>query len=138
MYLASKYIWTIAGTVAVVLAKIVLDKLFVPTLGTTFAAVSTTVLLTLYAVMAFIVLRGIVGNYLSKSVLVGIAKVLISGAAALAVYFVLKLVIPGILTSRGVAFVIPIIACGVVYIAAVVALGLHKMLLKNPKKKITE
>ena len=138
MYLASKYIWTIAGTVAVVLAKVVLDKLFVPTYGTTFAAVSTTVLLTLYAVMAFIVLRGIVGNYLSKSVLVGIVKVLLSGGAALAVYFILKLAVPGIVTSRGIAFVIPILACGVVYITAVIALGLHRVLLKNPKKKISE
>lgn len=134
MYLASKYLYTILGTVIVVAAKFALDYLLVPKYGTVFAAASTSVLLTLYAVMAFIILKKIIGNYLSKTVLVNILKVLASGGAAVVVYIIMKLALPSLVNATGVIFVIPILICGVVYIVAAFALGLHKQLLKNPKK----
>lgn len=138
MYLASKYIYTIIGTVSVVVLKLLLNELLIPNSKnvTLTASVTTALLLTLYAVMAFIVLYRIIGNYLSKSVLICISKILISGAAAVVMYFILKLIMPGIVTTTGIMFLIPIGICGVVYIAAIVMLGLHKQLLRNPKKEI--
>lgn len=136
MYLASKYVYTICGTVAVVAAKLVLDYMFVPKYGTVFASASTSVLLTLYAIMAFTVLKKIIGNYLSKGVIKNIVKVLAAGCAALAVYFIMKLSVPSLVNATGIAFVLPIVICGAVYVAVAFALGLHKQLLKNPKKTV--
>lgn len=136
MYLASKYIYTILGTVVVVAAKFVLDYLFVPKYGTNFASVSTSVLLTLYAIMAFVVLKNIIGNYLSKNVIMNMLKVLASGGASLVVYFIMKLAVPSIVNTQSIVFVVPIAICGVVYIATAFVLGLHKQLLKNPKKTV--
>lgn len=135
MYLASKYAFTVIGTILIVVSKFVLDYVFVRKLGAAFAAISTTVLLTVYAVAAFIMLRKIIGSYLSKSVLVGIAKVLISGAAALAVYFILKVLVPGIVGTKEIAFVIPIGICGITYVGTAFVLRLHRVLLKSPGHK---
>ena len=136
MYLASKYIYTILGTVVVVAAKFVLDYLFVPKYGTNFASVSTSVLLTLYAIMAFVVLKNIIGNYLYKNVIMNMLKVLASGGASLVVYFIMKLAVPSIVNTQSIVFVVPIAICGLVYIATAFVLGLHKQLLKNPKKTV--
>ncbi len=140
MYLASKYVFTIVGTVAVVGAKIVLNQIFVKGSdnGTFIASLTTTILLTVYAVAAFIMLRKIIGKYLSPNVVKSIIKVLISGAVAVAVYFILKLIMPALVTATSPAFVIPILICGFVYIVCVVILGLHKQLIRNPKKEKSE
>ena len=117
MYLASKYIYTILGTVIVVAAKLILNSALIEKSdnGTFVASLTTTILLTLYAAMAFIVLYRIIGNYLSKSVLICISKILISGAVAYAVYCALKLIIPNVVKANSVLFFVPIMICGVVY-----------------------
>ncbi len=135
MYLASKYAFTVIGTMAVVILKLILDYLFVPTLGTDFAAISTTVLLTLYAVAAFIMLRKIIGSFISRAVISGVLKVLFCGVAALAVYFILSLIMPNIVKTREISFIIPIAICGVTYIGTAFVLGLHRVLLKGAGRK---
>lgn len=135
MYLASKYAFTVIGTAVVVILKFILDYLFVPELGAGFAAVSTTVLLTVYAIAAFIMLKKIIGNYISKSVITGVAKVLICGAAALAVYFIMRIFVPDIVRTKEIAFVIPIVICGITYIGTAFVLGLHKVLLRGAGHK---
>ncbi len=137
MYLASKYLFTIIGTVLVVGAKLTLNVVFVSDSinGTFTASLITTILLTIYAIAAFVMLKKIIGNYLSKEVIKNIIKIFISGAAAVAVYFVLKFFMPDLVSSTSPAFMIPILICGIVYIAAVIALGLHKQLIRNPKKE---
>lgn len=137
MYLASKYIYTIIGTVVIVGAKVLLNLFLIPSSenGTFTASVTTTLLLTAYAVMAFIVLRRIIGNYLSKSVLTSILKIFIAGACAVTVYIILRFAMPNLVNAVSPAFVIPILICGAVYIAAVIALGLHKQLIRNPKRE---
>lgn len=136
-YLASKYIYTVIGTATIVSANILLNLFFVPKSPNKIVTASliTTLLLTFYAVIAFIRLRRIIGNYLSKSVLINILKIFISGAVAVSVYFILGFVIPGIVNSSTILFVVPIAICGTFYIAAVIALGLHKQLIRNPKKE---
>lgn len=135
MYLASKYKYTIIGTVSVVVLKVVLNSLFVKNSdnGTFIASVSTTLLLTLYAIMAFSVLKKIIGNYISKNVVINIIKVLISGVAAYAVYCVLRIFMPETVTSTSPVFVFPILICGIVYIAVAFVLGLHKQLFRSSK-----
>ena len=139
MYLASKYTFTIIGTVAVVASKLILNNLLVngSENGTFTASLITTLLLTAYAFAAFIKLRNIIGNYLTKNVISCIIKIFISGFAAVVVYYIQKLIMPGIVSSTSVKFLIPIVVCGVVYIGAVNALGLHRQLIRNPKKEQT-
>lgn len=136
MYLAEKYRYTIVGTIVVVVLKVILDMVYVPRYGIVFAAGSTTLLLTLYAIMAFTVLKKIIGNYISRAVLISVCKVLISGLAAVVVYAVLKIVVPTIVTGREIMFVVPILVCGVVYLLTAFVLGLHKELLENPGKGV--
>ena len=63
-------------------------------------------------------------------------KVLASGGASLVVYFIMKLAVPSIVNTQSIVFVVPIAICGLVYIATAFVLGLHKQLLKNPKKTV--
>lgn len=135
MYLASKYRYTVLATVAVIAAKLVLDYLFVPAYGMVFAAASTTVLLDLFGIVSFVVLKKTIGSFMSKNVVSCLVKVLISGGAALAVYGLLRLVMPGIVTGNSPAFILPILICGAVYIGAALALGLHRQLLTNDRKE---
>ncbi len=128
LYLASKYVYTIGGTAAVVLLKLVLDRFFVPKFGTDFAAATTALLLTLYAVMSFIVLRKIIGRYLTREVLTNIGKVLASGAAAAVVYVVFRLALPGMIYGK-ITFILPLLLCGVTYVGVGILLGLHKVLI---------
>ena len=135
LYLANRYRYTVVATVLVIGAKLLLDRLFVPAYGMIFAAASSTVLLDLYGIVSFMVLKKTVGSVLSRDVLKCLGKVLLSGAAALAVYFVLLLVMPGIVTGTGPAFILPILICGVVYLGAAFALGVHKQLLTTDRKE---
>ncbi len=137
MYLASRYLFTIIGTILVVVGKILLNLFLVNESGngTLIASLTTTILLTLYALAAFIMLKKIIGNYLSANVIKCIIKILLSGSVAVAVYFILKFTIPEIVTSTKWVFALPILICGMVYIACIIVFGLHKQLLRNPKKE---
>ena len=134
LYLASRYDYTLIGTVVVLALKVICNSIFVPKYGTVAAAVTTTILLTLYAVMALIVLRKIIGKFFTKTLAANIGKVFAAGGAALIVYYVLYMIMPGVVTSREIVFVIPIAVCGVVYLGVAFVLGLHKQLFKNFSK----
>lgn len=77
-YLAGKYKVTVLGTVAVVAVNAVVDYFFAPVYGTYFVAVTTTVLLTLYAVFTAIKLKGIIGGYITKELLTALGKIALS------------------------------------------------------------
>ena len=108
--------------------------MFVPQYGTTFAAISTTVLLTLYAFMTFAVLKKIIGTYITKTVFLNVVKILCCGAAALAVYAAMRFFVPELVLAKNIVFVLPIIVCGIVYLACGFSLGLHKQLLKSTSR----
>ncbi len=131
LYLAGKYKYTLAGTVTVISSKLLLDYFFVEKYGTNFAAITTTVLLTLYAAMAFTLLHRIIGNYMTKQVLINIGKTVIAGICAIGAYYAQLTVIPQIVTSESIMFVLSIGVCGAVYLAVAFVLGLHKELLKR-------
>lgn len=134
LYLASKYLYTIIGTFVVVLFKLFLDYAFVEKYGTVFAALTTSILLTLYAVMAFILLSRVIGNYITKPVLITLFKIFISSVAAVIAYLIMKLLIPNIVNATNIVFILPILICGVVYLTSAYFLGLHKILFARKTK----
>jgi len=135
MYLASKYIFTVVGTISVVGLKILFNTLMIDNVeNKTFAfSLTTTILLTSYAFVCFVLLKKIIGNYLSKNVIISIVKIIISGAVAVAAYLLQMLIIPSVVRSD-LLFFIPILVCGIVYIASLVLLGAHKQILRGTKK----
>ncbi len=132
LYLDFKYGYTVAGTVAVVILKWAVNTLTVPVWGVKAAAVSTTVLFTLYAVNVAIGMRKVIGPFLDRAELVRIGKILASGALALVTFFVTKALMPG-LTAGRIKFILPLCVCGAVYIGAMAALGMVRELVSKPE-----
>lgn len=132
LYLASRYRITVTATISVAVAKVALDAVLVPRFGAMAAAVTTTFLLTIYAIVVATTMRHVVGAYLNHTLAKNIMKVIAGAAAALVVYLGFYFTTPGILTSR-VMFVVPLLVCGVVYIIMLLALGLLRSLFSDIK-----
>ena len=132
LYLDSKYRYTVIGTVAVVVLKWGINSVVVPIWGVGAAAISTTVLFTLYAVNVAIGMRGVIGAFLDRAELIRVGKILLSGLLALGAFFVTRLLLPG-LSAGKIKFIIPLGICGAVYIAAMAALGMIKELMSKPE-----
>lgn len=132
LYLDAKYRWTVVGTVAVVALKVVLDNILVPIWGVNAAAVSTTVLFTLYAVNVSVGMTKVIGPFIDKKQLLKIGKILLSGGLAVGAFFVQKLIIPGCFGGK-LTFLLPLGVCGVIYVGAIFALGMAEELTKKPE-----
>ena len=132
LYLASRYRITVTATISVAVAKVALDAVLVPRFGAMAAAVTTTFLLTIYAIVVATTMRRVVGAYLNHTLAKNIMKVIAGAAAALVIYLGFYFTTPGILTSR-VMFVVPLLVCGVVYIIVLFALGLLRSLFSDIK-----
>ncbi len=132
LYLDSKYNYTVAGTVAVIGLKYAVNRVVVPIWGVKAAAISTTVLFTLYAVNVAVGMSRVIGNFLDRAELVRIGKTLLSGGLALAAYFAMKYLTPE-LSAGKFTFMIPLAVCGAVYIGAMFALGMVKELASKPE-----
>ena len=132
LYLASKYIYTLVGTVVVVGANFTADLLLVryTSFGIKEMALVTTVLLSFYAVLVAFALYRVVGKYWNKTLMSRLLKILLSGAVAAGTYGVFYLVKPSLLTGR-IQFILPLLACGAVYIAMMVATGMLKQLVQK-------
>ena len=87
LYLGSKYIYTVIGTIAVVLLKLLVD-FFADSIVVITA--STSILLMLYAIFIAFSIKKVVGNYLNKEVLSNVMKILGAGVCALIVFAVFK------------------------------------------------
>jgi len=146
LYLAGKYKYSIAGTIGVVALTIVanlLIKTFVPVapmgnmgLSTTsfWIAVSTSVFLTGYAVLVAVGIRKVLGAYWKKELLVDLLKIFVSGGLAAVVYVLFNIFAPGF-THGFLTFTVPLLACAVVYIAALFGTGVLKKLIKKGSKQ---
>ncbi len=134
LYLASKYKYTLFGTIAVVGLNLLADIWFVPRFGITAAAVATTVLLFLYAILVAIALCGVVGKYWNRSLFIRLGKIAVSGLAAVGVYCVFLIFMPEMLTHK-MLFILPLAVCGVVYLGVLYATGLLKQLVQTMDKK---
>ncbi len=120
LYLGSKYFYPVFGTVAVVLLKLIIN-IFAPSFGAEAVAVSTTALFTLYAVGVSIIMAKVVGNYFSKTLLQNILKILLSALCAFLVYLI----------PLNLHFIIRLVICGAVYIAALTLSGCTKYIITN-------
>ncbi len=145
LYLAGKYNYTVIGTLAIIVINTICNILivnYVPditpngfsiTLPSLLIASTTSVLLTCYAILVAIGIRKVIGPYWKKDLLLTIFKIIISGVLAFIVYVLFNTFMPE-LTHGYATFLIPLIACGVVYIASLLASGVLKQLLKVSRK----
>lgn len=146
LYLAGKYKLCVLGTIGVIclngLSNVLISK-FVPdtmhpSVGLStqniLIALSSSVYLLLYAVLIAWAIKKVIGPYWKKDLLCDIAKILVCAVFALAVYIAFNTFLPGF-THGKLTFVIPLCACGIVYLAGMYASG---VLLKLIKRKGTE
>ncbi len=144
LYLAGKYKYTVTGTICVIAVNLVLNmvikSLVSPSLtwggvpaSSIIVAISTSVLLTLYAVAISFGIKRVLGAYLQKDLLCDIAKILLSGVAAFAVYVAFNIGMPKF-THGYITFVLPLGACAVVYAISLYLTGVLKRLVKREKE----
>ncbi len=128
LYLDSKYKYTVAGTLIIVLIKPFINMVVVPRGGVAAAAVCTTVLFTVYAVCILSVIGKVIGPYFKKDLVCNLGKILLSGTAAFATYEICSVLSLGKSLGK-IGFVLPLALCGAVYIGVIVLTGCAKTLL---------
>ncbi len=144
LYLANKYIYTVIGTIVVIVGTFAADCLigsFVPsisfgggylTLKSILVAATTSLLLTGYAVASAIWLKKVVGAYWKRDLVLDIVKIFGGGVLAAAVYVIFNVFAPGF-THGYITFIVPLCVCGVVYAAVLYKTGVLMKLIKREK-----
>ncbi len=145
LYLAGKYMYCVTGTICVVVINALTNfaiARFIPekpiegyslTNISLLTAISTAFYLFCYAAAIAIAIKKVVGPYWKKDLLINILKVAVSGGAAFCVYLLFNTLMPTF-THGYISFVIPLCACGIVYVGALFALGVLKQLFKIERK----
>ena len=136
LYLDGKYSYTVAGTIIVIALKPVIN-IFAVNYGVVAIAVTTTVLFTLYAISIALAIRKVTGNYIDRDFVKNILKIMFAGVSALAVFLMFRLVMPSVTGDR-VLFLVPLSACGVVYISILWVSGIVKIILKSKNADIPQ
>lgn len=129
LYLDGKYSYTVIGTVAVIALKPVINFM-VKEWGAVAISLTTTVLFTLYAVNIALAICRVTGNYFDKGLLKNICKIILSGACALGVFIIFKIMLPELISDKF-RFLIPLAACGVVYSGLLLTSGIVKIIIKG-------
>lgn len=129
LYLDSRYSYTVIGTIAVIVLKVILNTLF-KDYGVVAIAASTTVLFSLYAVNIAVAIRKVTGNYIDRALLINLGKILVASIAAFVVFFIFKKAIPVISTGKF-GFIIPLVVCAVIYCGVLFVSGVVKVILKG-------
>lgn len=136
LYIAGKYKVTVIGTLVTLSLKIVLDIFAVPRFGANSAAVTTTILLTLYAVCVAFALRGVIGNYITKNLLVTVGKILLSTVVSIVVLVLCKLFLPQLPLPEKLTFLPYAFIAFIAYAVMMWILGVLKDLLATPLSKM--
>ncbi len=127
LYLGSRYRYPVIGSLVIMALKPLIN-LVVIRWGSVAVALSTTLLFLVYAILIGWAITKVTGNYLSKELLINLAKIFGAGLAALAVFLGWKL--SGIQLPLGqLGFVLILGLCAVVYLAVIWFTGLVKVLL---------
>ena len=134
-YLAGKYKVTVIGAIVVVVLKLCVDMLPIKGLGANFAAITTTVLLTLYAVFIAIKLKGVIGKYLTKELGVTVVKIIVSAVGAVGAILLTNALLPQSIRSSMFGFIVPFGAALVVYGLIMLITGVLKDLFTTPLSK---
>ena len=127
LYLGSKYRYPVLGSIAIMAVKPLINLVAVD-YGVFAVAVSTTALFTVYAAVIAFAITKVTGNYVSKELGINLLKILLAGAAALAVYLLYRLTGLQLLSGK-LAFLPPLLLCGAVYMVAIWRGGLVRVLL---------
>ncbi len=138
LYLAGKYKYTVFGTAFVVISNALInfgigllpEAYPKPVL----TALSTTVLLTLYAVFISFGIKKVVGKFFTKGLISDLVKILVSGFFALIVYFLINSWNKDF-THGYRSFIIPLALCGAVYVVSLLLTGVLGRLLKREREE---
>lgn len=132
-YLAGKYSVTVIGALAVVAVNAAVDLLLVPKGGVYLAAISTTVLLTVYAIVVAILLKGVIGSYMTKALVVTLGKVAASSLITAVFVKAMGYVLPECFsTGKGLERIVLFLAAVVVYALCMLFTGVLKDLFTTP------
>lgn len=135
LYIAGRYKMTVFGTAVTVALKILLDLLVVPKIGPNAAAVTTTVLLTLYALYVAAALHGVIGRYLTKDLAVTCGKILLSAAASVGALLLYRCFVPALSLPQKLLFIPEALAALSVYGVCMWVSGVVRDLLTTPISK---
>lgn len=127
LYLGSQYRYPVVGSIVIMVLKPIIN-VFVVDYGVEAVAISTTALFTVYAGLIAVSMTKVTGNYLTGELGKNLLKILAAGLAALAVYGIYCFTGVELLGGK-LAFLVPLMICGVVYIAAIAMSGLARVLL---------
>ncbi len=131
-YIAGKYTLPVVGAVVIVLLNGIIDTLLVPLFGVYFAAISTTVLLSLYAMFIAIKLKKIIGTYITKELGKTLGKICVATILSAVLCLVLKAVVSTNIVSTLILFVV----VALVYILTLYFTGVLKDLFTTPLSKV--
>lgn len=134
-YIAGKYKLTVTGAVVTVLLKILIDIFLAPVFGATFAAATTTLLLTLYAVFVAWQLKKIIGSYITRELMVTIGKTLLSAAVCVGVMLLTRPLSAYIAVPDAFRFVFPVGSGFAAYAVMMYFTGVVKELMATPLSK---
>lgn len=129
LYLASGYVYTVAGTLSIVILKPLINLAIADSGDPRIIAVSTTVLFCIYAAVVLVALKKVIGSYVSRDFIINIFKIAIGAGAAYGVYILLD----GIhfMTEQSFGFVVNLAICAAVYLAVIIASGCGKYMIKK-------
>lgn len=135
-YLAGKYNFTVIGAIVVVALNAMADFVLVPHLGVYSAAISTTVLLSLYALFIMVKLKGVIGKYFTSELMMSLGKIAISSAVTVVITGCTMVLLPqSFTTGNSFIRVVPFILAVVVYAVCMLSLGVLKDLFTTPLSK---
>lgn len=123
LYLDARYSYTVAGTIGVIVLKIVLNILAGGEVLV--VAIITTVLFTLYAFLIAFAMKRVIGNYMDSELGKNLLKITLSGVCAFLAFIVCKTALPT-LTNGEFTFLLPLGLCAVIYITALILSGVLK------------
>ncbi len=130
LYLASAYKYTVIGTIAVVVAKPLINLLIGNAYGVVAVAGSTAILFTLYAICILLAIRKTVGSYLNKEIFVNFLKIGAASLVALAAFFGFRFLnLP--LSDTKIGFLIPFAVCGFAYILVLWITGMVRYMIRR-------
>jgi putative peptidoglycan lipid II flippase len=132
-YIAGKYKVTVTGALLVVALNAAVDFFVAPFGGMISTAVSTTVLLSIYAVVIAVLLRKVIGSYVTKALLCALGKIGVSSAVTVFCVLVLGQILPeSFSTGKGLERIVLFAVAVVVYAVSMLLTGMLKDLFTTP------
>lgn len=134
-YLAGKYRITVTGAIIAVALNAAIDYFLAPLFGVYALALSSTVILTLYAVFIAVKLKSIIGSYITKELLTSLGKIALSGAVTAGFLILWSFVAPDALIT-GLMRLVPFFISVAVFVLSMLLTGMIKELFATPLSKM--